>query len=130
MKLSSRGLVLLLALALLLTLSGIPAMAQSSSSGTVQGIVVDQQGAAIPGVAVKAVEPSTNLALDTTTNDAGRFIIVNVNPGTYNISFSKQGFSSRRVNKQYVEVGEILTINATLEVGAISNVVEVTSAPG
>jgi Carboxypeptidase regulatory-like domain len=130
MKLSSRGLAFLLAMAALLILSGLPTMAQSSSSGAVSGIVIDQQGAVIPGVEIKLVDPSTNITLTNATNDAGRYIIPNVNPGNYNITFTKQGFSSRRVAKQVVEVGTTLTINATLEVGAVSNVVEVTSAPG
>jgi hypothetical protein len=115
---------------MLLALSSVSALAQSSSSGTVAGQVLDQQGASIPGVEVTLTEPSTNITLKTVTNDAGRFIIVNVSPGTYNVSFGKSGFSTRKVNKQAVNVAETLTLNATLEVGQVSNVVEVTTSPG
>jgi hypothetical protein len=130
MKVSRQGYLLFFAIAMLLVLSSGSALAQSSSSGTVSGEVTDQQGAAMPGVDIVLTEPSTNIALKTVTNDAGRYIVVNVSPGSYNITFSKAGFSTRKVNKQYVEVAQILTLNATLEVGQVSNVVEVTTSPG
>jgi hypothetical protein len=130
MKLSFRGLVLLLAIALLLTLSGISAMAQTSSAGAISGIILDQQGAAIPGVGVKINDSSTNTTLETITNDTGRYLFPAVPPATYSIVFTKPGFSARKVSKQTVSIGENLTINATLEVGQLSNIVEVIAAPG
>src|SRR5580693_4090644 len=126
MIVSRRGYFAFFVIAMLLALSSVSALAQSSSSGTVSGEVTDQQGAAMPGVEITLTEPSTNITLKTVTNDAGRFIITNVNPGSYNITFSKTGFSTRKVNKQAVNVAETLTLNAILEVGQVSNVVEVT----
>src|SRR5580698_2953653 len=102
MKLSFRGLVLPLAIAMSLTLGGITAMAQTSSAGAISGIILDQQGAAIPGVNVKINDSSTNTTLETVTNDTGRYLFPAVPPATYNIVFSKSGFSARRVNKQTV----------------------------
>src|SRR5580700_5789857 len=104
MRFSRQGYFAFFAIAMLLALSSVSALAQSSSSGTVAGQVLDQQGASIPGVEVTLTEPSTNITLKTVTNDAGRFIIVNVSPGTYNVSFGKSGFSTRKVNKQAVNV--------------------------
>ena len=104
------------------------ALAQSSASGTVSGQVTDQQGAVIPGVEIKLTDPSTNITLTATTNEVGRFILTNVTPTTYNLTFSKTGFSAYRVNQQPVEVGDILTVNAVLEVGALTNVVEVSGS--
>ena len=121
--------VVLLAMAMLV-LCSFSALAQSAASGTVSGIVTDQQGAAIPGVDIKLTDPSTNITLTTKTNDAGRFIMPNVSPGSYDITFTKTGFSTHRVARQDVKVAEILNLNATLEVGAVSSVIEVTTAPG
>ena len=129
MNLSRQGFAVFIVIAML-ALSSVSALAQSSSSGTVSGQVTDQQGAAMPGVDVTLIEPSTNITLKTVTNDAGRFIMVNVSPGSYTITFGKAGFTTRKVNKQDVKVAEILNINATLEVGQVSNVVEVTTSPG
>src|SRR4030088_1142910 len=104
MILSQRGYVVLFTIAMLLALSSLPALAQSSASGTLSGQIIDQQGAAIPGVEIQITDPSTNITLKTTSNDAGRFIVVNVNPGIYNITMSKAGFSTRKVVKQEVSV--------------------------
>src|SRR5580658_758692 len=128
MNLSRRGYTVLFAIGMLLAFS-VSALAQSSS-GTVSGQITDQTGAVVPGVSVKLTEPSTNITLTTVSNDAGRYIIVNISPGTYDIVFSKAGFSTRKVDRQAVNVAEILTINAILEVGQVTNVVEVSSAAG
>jgi hypothetical protein len=53
-----------------------------------------------------------------------------VNPGTYNISFTKQGFSTYEVNTQAVEIGMVLTLNAKLKIGTTSTTVEVTASTG
>lgn len=84
----------------------------------------------MPDVDVRLIDPSTNITLSTKTNDAGRYIFGSVNPGTYDITFSKSGFSTRRVSRQAVKVSETLGMNATLEVGQLSNVVEVTTSAG
>ena len=130
MKLSFRGPVLLFTLALLLALSSISAWAQSASSGTLSGQVVDQQGSVIPGVDISITDPSTNIRLKTSTNDSGRYIFVNVTPAVYNLSFTKSGFSTRKVNKVEIQVGQSAAVNATMEVGAVSSVVEVTGSTG
>ena len=113
-----------------LLLSGLSVWAQNAASGTVEGQVKDQQGLAIPGVQVQLSDPTTNITLTTTTNESGRFIIPNVAPGTYNATFTKSGFSTQVVSRQDVRVAEILNLNATMEVGQVSSVVEVTTAPG
>jgi hypothetical protein len=104
--------------------------AQTSSSGTISGAVTDKQGASIAGVQVEVVDPSTKIATTTLTNEAGRFIVPNVEPRTYQVTFSKPGFTTTRLDSENVQVGQVLTINPILDVGAVSTVVEVTTAPG
>ena len=107
-----------------------PAFAQSSASGTVEGQVTDQQGTAVPGVSISLTDPTTNITLKTSSNGAGRFIISNVNPGKYNLTFTKAGFSTRKVDERDIRVGEVLNVNAALEVGSVNTVVEVASSAG
>ena len=121
---------LVLCLGVFLSLGAPPAWSQSSASGTVAGQVTDQQGAAMPGVDIKLIDPSTNTAHTTKSNESGRFIIANVSPGTYDITFTRPGFSTRKVDKQAVRVAEILNVNATLEIGQVTSVVEVSTSPG
>jgi len=114
----------------LTTLCSVSAWAQSSASGSVGGQVTDQQGSAVPEVDIRLTDLSTNFTLKTLSNATGRFVYVNVNPGTYTVTFVKTGFSTRKVEGQEVRVGELLNLNTTLEVGAVTNVIEVTSSQG
>jgi hypothetical protein len=107
-----------------------PAFSQTSTAGTVSGQVVDEQNAAVPGAQVRIVEPSTGATLTTMSNDAGRYIFSTVPPGTYNMTFIKQGFSSHQVKAQNVDVGAVLTVNAKLSIGTTTTVVEVTASTG
>ena len=120
-----------LAACLALAVLGISsAWSQSTATGTVSGQVVDAQNAAVPGTAVKLLDTSTKQALATTTNDAGRYSILNVPPGNYDVSFIKSGFQTYQINTQTVAVGDVLTLNAQLTVGTTSTTVEVTAAVG
>jgi hypothetical protein len=64
------------------------------------------------------------------TNNDGRYVFPQVTPGKYNVSFIKQGFGAYEVNGQAVDVGEVLTLNATLKVGSTATTVEVTASAG
>jgi len=122
--------LLVVCLGILLSLGATPAWSQATSSTTVTGTVTDQQNAAIPGVEVRLVDVSTGTTRTTTTNDTGRYIFVNVPSGTFNVTFSKAGFSQSRAMGQEAVVGSTLTVNTTMEVGATTTTVEVTASKG
>src|SRR5215469_14227419 len=115
---------------MLLTLACGTAWTQTSSVGTVMGQVTDEQGAVIPGTEVKLTDLGTNAALTTLSNDVGRYTFASVNPGKYNVTFTKQGFATFQVAQQDVQIGQVLTINATLKVGTTATTVEVTASSG
>ena len=114
----------------ILLLSASSAWSQTSTAGTVAGLVTDEQNAAIPGAAVKLTDTSTNAVQGTMTNNDGRYVFTPVAPGKYNLSFGKGGFTSYRVDGQGVDIGEALTINATLRVGSTTETVEVSASAG
>src|SRR6185437_8530990 len=122
--------LLALPLAAFLALGTTAAWAQTSTVGTVSGQVTDEQGAVIPGTEVRLVDIGTNGAMTGLTNDAGRYSFTSVPPGKYNVTFTKQGFSSYQVNSQDVQVGQVLTLNAVMKIGTTSTTVEVTAAAG
>ena len=99
-------------------------------TGTITGRVTDASGGVIPQAAVTLTDTSTKVARTTTTNREGLYVFVSVNPGTYDVTTSKQGFKDFVVVGQQVIVGQSLTVNATLEVGAATQTVEVTATPG
>jgi Carboxypeptidase regulatory-like domain len=100
--------------------------AQSTSTGTVAGSIADPSGAVVPGATVTLTDATTKTARTATTNDAGRYIFVDVTPGAYEISVIKQGFSTTK-SQTTVQVGQTTTANMTLQVGTGNVVVEVTA---
>ena len=106
------------------------AMGQASDAGTVSGTITDSTGAAVPGATVYLVDASTGSTRPTTTNDSGAYVLPYVKPGTYNVKISKQGFKTTVVSNQTVDVGRQLTVNAVLDVGSVSQTVEVTVTVG
>jgi hypothetical protein len=115
---------------ILIVLGAAHLCAQATSTGTVNGQVTDPQGAVVAGAEVKLIDVQTNSARSTTTNEVGRYTFVNVEPGVYDVSVSKEGFSQAKVAAQKVEVGLALTVNVPLQVGATSTTVEVAAAAG
>ena len=103
-------------------------IAQSKNAGEIRGIVTDSTGAVVAGVQVVATGTSTGLAVKGATGDSGFYDLPYVEAGQYSVSFTKDGFQT------YVESGvglhiETITVNATLQVGAVSNSIIVTAAP-
>src|ERR1700728_4479882 len=123
---SSLFVCFLLCSACLWLVSPSAAWAQSTSTGTVVGTVTDPAGALVAGATITLTDASTKTARTDTTNDAGRYIFVDVAPGTYEISITKQGFSTTRTQTT-VQVGQATTANMTLQVGTGNVVIEVTA---
>src|SRR6266481_7838297 len=128
--LSKRVVVVLSCLFALLWIASPAAMAQSSSSGTVTGTITDSSGAAVPNAAVTLMDAATGGGRSATTNDKGLYTFPYVNPGSYSVKVSKQGFKLTVVSDQVVQVGVQLTVNAVLELGSVSQTVEVTVTAG
>ena len=116
---------LVLMSAILLLASAGPAGAQVTSAGQINGVVTDKTGAVVPGAAITLTDTSTKEERTSTSNAAGQYVFVSVPPGTYNITVVKTGFSKFVITAKQVNVGSPVTANATLEVGAASQTVEV-----
>lgn len=110
----------------------IPALtyAQAGSTGTVSGQVTDQSDAVVAGAEITLTDVSTNTSRSTSTNDAGRYIFVNISPGVYDLTAAKPGFRVSRFSGQTVNIGTTLTLNVKLDLGATSETVEVTYTAG
>jgi hypothetical protein len=115
---------------LLLCLVPTSAWAQNAASGALAGQVTDQQGAAVPGATVKLTEISTNSTTTTVTNEAGRYVLPTVPPGTYDLTVTKEGFSLSKIPAQKVDIGMSLTINVALQLGQTTTTVEVQAEAG
>jgi Carboxypeptidase regulatory-like domain len=113
--------------ALVFLLAGALAWGQATNAGTLAGIVTDQSGAVVNGANVTLTDTATKTSRSATTNEAGRYVFVNVDPGNYDLSATKQGFSTTKTQAQ-VTVGAAMVVNLALQVGGGNVVVEVTAA--
>src|ERR1700746_3260810 len=86
-------------------------LAQSASTGTIAGTVTDPSGAAIAAATVTLTDKSTGVPRAVSTNENGRYLLVDVPPGTYNLAVTKDGFRTSKLTDQTVTVGSALTLN-------------------
>ena len=99
-------------------------------AATITGTITDQSGAVIVGAQVTITDNSTKISTTKPTNQTGVFIFTNVPPGTYDVKVTKTGFQNLDAPGQQVIVGQQLTLNLSMTVGAATQTVEVTAAPG
>jgi hypothetical protein len=113
-----------LAALLLFAAFAIAAWAQVTT-GRLEGVVNDPQGAAVPGAQVKVINTETGQAFDTIADEKGLWAVPSVASGTYKVTVNHPGFKTTTVENVKVEVGVPATVNTKLEVGALAETVEV-----
>src|SRR5688572_16479788 len=106
----------------LLVLIAVPAAAQSLV-GTVTGTVTDEQGGALPGVAVTLTGKTGNKTATTGTDGTYRF--VGLDPGTYSVQATMAGFQPRRQENIVVTVGREAVSDFSLKVGGLTETLDV-----
>ncbi|MBO0720622.1 MAG: carboxypeptidase regulatory-like domain-containing protein [Blastocatellia bacterium] len=119
--------LVVLGMAVLLSLGGPTILAQSTTTGTVAGQVMDQQNQPLMGAQVSLRDNATNTVLKTVSNEAGRYAFINISPGLYDITVSMDNFKTARITGQKVTVGLALTVNILMEIGSVAESVTVTS---
>ena len=113
----------------LATSSASISVAQLASSG-LNGLVTDATGAVVPKVTVAVKSEATGFARATVTTDVGVYSIPELPPGLYEISAEAQGFKKTVLQGIRLFVGQTLTVDIRLELGAATESVSVTaSAP-
>src|SRR6267142_5632191 len=104
------------------------AFGQGTTTGAIGGVVTNPNKEVVPGASVTVKNSGTNQEDTATTDDQGRFRIVNLQPGSYSLTISSAGFSPYTQEKLIVEVGLVTDVNAPLSVGPVQGgTVEVTS---
>jgi len=100
------------------------AIAQSPN-GTINGIVLDPSGAAIPGAEIVVINDGTGVQYTTRANGMGIYVVSNLPPGPYRIQVSNSGFKTIIKPDIVIHVQDALAINFTLPIGAASEIVTV-----
>src|ERR1700746_2223784 len=101
----------------------LPGFAQTA--GQVTGLVTDPSGSVLVGATVTITNSQTNVARTTTTNSAGNYAFPALQPGVYYVRAELRGFRSEIRERVELQVEQIARIDFRLQVGAITETVEV-----
>src|SRR5215471_1206423 len=97
-----------------------------AETGNIVGVVKDTSGAVLPGAAVEAASPVLIEKIRTTVSDeAGRYRIGDLKPGTYTVTFTLPGFSALKRENIEITSGFTATVNADLKVGGLDETITV-----
>src|SRR6266481_6682265 len=95
---------------------------------TISGTVTDSTGAVVPQVRVTVRNERTNIINKAESNSTGLFVAPPLPPGSYELTAEKQGFRTYRLSNIPLSVGLTATVDVKLEVGQLSEAVQVTAA--
>lgn len=96
-----------------------------SATGSIEGVVVDQSGAVLPGVTVTITLPVTSLTRTVTSDDQGLFRAPLLPVGLYDISAELSGFTPRKQSGIRLTIGQTLTLRVEMSVASLSESVTV-----
>ncbi|HEX6125226.1 MAG TPA: carboxypeptidase-like regulatory domain-containing protein, partial [Pyrinomonadaceae bacterium] len=97
------------------------------ASGSLTGVVKDQNDAVIPGAAVTIRNSGTNLVRNVITNDEGRWTVTILPVGRYSLTIEKEGFKRSMSSVVEVESAVTRSVDVTLEAGITDVTVNVTT---
>lgn len=106
------------------------AKAQSATTGAVVGTVGDPQQAAIAGAKIVLQNVNINQTYEETSGSAGQYSFPSLVPGTYKLTATTKGFRTITIPNIIVEVAKSYTLDIKMEIGEVSQVVEVAAGAG
>ena len=128
MKNQTRRLRRLFALAVFLSAfvvcGGLTTFAQVST-GAIEGTVTDAQGKYLTGARITIKQPATNLTRVSQTSDAGIYRFDSLPVGVYEVRVEADGFQPKLLTSVEVQIGQVVRLDAVLEIGKISDVLTV-----
>jgi outer membrane receptor protein involved in Fe transport len=118
--------VFMFVLAMALAMFASSAMAQSSTTGSIEGTVTDPNGAAVKGATVTVTSPNLISPQTATTNDDGRYQVPALPPGKYKVAIDASGFGKYEKDDVSVNLSRTSTADAQLALATASATVTVT----
>lgn len=125
-NMQGRAAAIVFAAAMVIGLYAPRATAQQVAVAEVDGTVSDSSGAPVSGAQVRMIDTATDQAHEVTTNSTGRYELPNLAIGTYRLEVKFAGFKSYVQNGIVLQVASNITQNVKLEVGDVSQSIEVT----
>src|SRR5215472_14691278 len=103
----------------------VPAFVLAQTTGSIQGTVTDSTGAVVDGATITVLNLATNASRTATSNTSGFYSVPNLAPADYTIKYEKQGFTAVDVKSVTLTTAQVLTLNTTMKIGSVQEVVEV-----
>src|SRR4030095_4814803 len=103
------------------------AFAQSGTTGAIGGVVQNPNKEVVPNAEVTVKSQDTNKEATATSDDEGRFKVVNLQPGQYTLTVASSGFTTFTQQNIVVEVGLETKIEVSLSIGQITNTVDISA---
>lgn len=109
--------------------AALSALTQSqSTTGNIEGHIVDANGAVVPGASITATNRDTGFTKTTTSDNEGNYILLLLPPGNYKVDVAAvKGFAAATFNNVQVTVGAKTSLEIGLTAGGTANVVDVTA---
>jgi hypothetical protein len=126
MKTLRKGMAVLLSLVMASACAAGSVMAQGTTSRVV-GNVLDPNGAVVPDATVTLTSEATKVSFTTNTTSAGTYVFDSVQVGSYTITVERAGFKKFVTTDNALTIGQPMTVNVTLEVGQVAEIVAVRS---
>src|SRR6202521_3354929 len=114
--------------ATLVVLLACPSLFAQVNTGRILGTVSDQTGGVIAGAMVTVTNSQTGVARTLSADQAGEYVAPNLNPGTYTVRASSNGFQTFERQNITLGLGQDARVDAQLVPGQVTQTVEVTSA--
>jgi hypothetical protein len=102
-------------------------MAQAQVSASIHGVIADASGAPVAQVTVRTKNLETGAVRTTNSDDAGRYLVLALPVGKYEVRISKGGFQDAVQSGIYLVVGQEASVDLRLQVNAVKSEVNVTS---
>jgi len=99
-----------------------------SDTAQISGFVKDPTGSVVPNATVTVTNEATGLERKTQTNETGYYVVSNLPPGSYTVTVEATGFKKFIRSQNRLEPNLPRTVDVTLEVGAVTETVEVTAS--
>jgi len=119
---------LILALALMVSLTSVRALAQADQ-GAITGLVLDPTGAIVANAQITLTNTDTGLVLQTQADSSGNYVFSPIKIGNYKVSVTAPGFSTTTQENIQLHVQDRIAVNVELKTGAENTTVTVTTAP-
>src|SRR5215813_15634003 len=95
---------------LLTLLLSFTANGQQITTGVIQGTISDEAGAVVPGADVEVRNLETNLTKTFSTDSDGRFVFLQLQPGRYSLTVTKQGYAKVLQENVSLTIGQTITL--------------------